>query len=161
MEHLRKALSNCKYPKLAFDKVEKRLSRSSSVVNDGANSQGTTGGQPITNEVKMKGHIVIPYIQGLCESIKKICGRYGIQTHFKGNSTIKNLLVSPKEEDPMVNKSGAMYCFQCGDPNCNDEYIGKPLGPYGKDSTNTLRNPFLYIIIAITQAILPLNITSK
>ena len=30
-----------------------------------------------------KGHIVIPYTQGLCESITKICGRYGIQTHFK------------------------------------------------------------------------------
>ena len=45
--------------------------------------------------VQSKGHIVIPFTQGLCESIKKICGRYGIQTHFKGGRTIKNLLVSP------------------------------------------------------------------
>ena len=35
-------------------------------------------------------------VAGLCESVKKICGRYGIQTHFKGGSTIKNFLVSPK-----------------------------------------------------------------
>ena len=28
--------------------------------------------QPATNEAKNKGHIVIPYTQGLCESIKKI-----------------------------------------------------------------------------------------
>ena len=34
-------------------------------------------------KLRVKGHIVIPYTQGLCESIKKICGRYGIQTHFK------------------------------------------------------------------------------
>ena len=47
--------------------------------------------------------LFIPYTQGLCESIKKICGRYGIQTHFKGGRTIKNLLVSPKDKDPMVN----------------------------------------------------------
>ena len=46
-----------------------------------------------TLRVKSKGHIVIPYTC-LCESIKKICGRYGIQTHFKGGNTIKNLLVS-------------------------------------------------------------------
>ena len=51
MEHLRKALINCKYPKWALDKVEKRLTRSSSGVNDGAYSQGTAGAQPVANEV--------------------------------------------------------------------------------------------------------------
>ena len=34
-EHLRKALTQCKYPKWALDKVEKRLNRSSSEVIDG------------------------------------------------------------------------------------------------------------------------------
>ena len=91
-EHLRKALTQCKYPKTALDKVEKRLIRPSSEANDGANSQGTTSTPTATREVKTKGHIVIPYIQGLHESIKKICGRYGIQTHFKGGTTIKNLV---------------------------------------------------------------------
>ena len=91
-DHLRKALTKCKYPKWALDKVEKRLNRSTRQVSDG----GITGAQSPTNEVKNKGHIVIPYTQGLCESIKKICGRYGIQTHFKGGRTIKNLLVSPR-----------------------------------------------------------------
>ena len=62
-------------PTWALDKVEKRLTRSSSEVNDGAKSQDTAGTQPITNEVKTKGHIVIPYTQGLCESIRKICGK--------------------------------------------------------------------------------------
>ena len=90
-DHLRKALIKCKYPKWALDKVEKRLNRSTRQVSDG----GTTSAQSATNEVKNKAHIVIPYTQGLCESIKKICGRYGIQTHFKGGRTIKNLLVSP------------------------------------------------------------------
>ena len=41
----------------------------------------------------------------------KRCGRYGIQTHFKGGSTIKNLLVSPKDKDPMVNQTGAIYWY--------------------------------------------------
>ena len=97
---LRKALTQCKYPKWALDKVERRLNRPSREVTDGANGQGTTGAQPTTNEVKTKGHIVIPYTQGLCESIKKICWRYGIKTHFKGRNTIRNLLVSPKEQRP-------------------------------------------------------------
>ena len=38
--------------------------RSTSDVNDVVNNQGTTAAQPVTNEVKNKGHIVIPYTQG-------------------------------------------------------------------------------------------------
>ena len=111
MEHLSKALTKCKYPKWALNKVQKRLNKSSSEEIDGVNNQGTTGIHVVTNEVKTKGHIAIPYTQGLCESIKKICGRYGIQTHFKGGSTIKNLLVSPKDKDHMVNQSVAIYWY--------------------------------------------------
>ena len=36
-EHLRKALTKCNYPKWALDKVEKRLNKSSSQVNDRGN----------------------------------------------------------------------------------------------------------------------------
>ena len=99
-ENLRKALTQFKYPKWALDKVEKRLNRSSSEAIDGVNTQGTNGTSAATKEVKSKGHIVITYTQGLCESIKKICGRYGIRTHFKGGSTIKYFLVSPRTKTP-------------------------------------------------------------
>ena len=107
-----KVLTHCKYPKQALDRLAKRLTKPSSEVTNGTDSQATAGAQPTANEVKTKGHIVIPYTHGLYESIKKICSRYGIQTHFKGNSTIKNLLVSPKDKDSMANKSGAIYWFQ-------------------------------------------------
>ena len=40
-EHLREALTQCKYPKWALDKVEKRLNRSSSEAIHGVNNQGT------------------------------------------------------------------------------------------------------------------------
>ena len=95
----------------------------------------------VTNEVKTKGHIVIPYAQVLCESIKKICGRYGIQTHFKGSNTIKNLLVSPKDKDPMVNQSGAIYWYQCGDLVWDDEYIGETSRTFGERYKEHLKDP--------------------
>ena len=104
VDHLRKAVTKCKYPKFALDKVEKRLNKSTSETIDGVNNQGTTGAQAVTNEVKTKGHTVIPHTQGLCESIKKICGRYGIQMHFKGGSTIKNLLVSQRTKTLLSTK---------------------------------------------------------
>ena len=130
--HPRKDLMQCKYPKWALDKVERRLNRPFREVPDGSNNQGTTGPQAATNEVKTKGHIGIPYTQGLCESIKKICGRYGIQTHFKGSNTIRNLLVSLKDKDPVVNQSRAIYWFQCDDLSCDDEYIEETSRTFGE-----------------------------
>ena len=58
---------------------------------------------------KSIGYVIQPYIQGLEESFKNIFGKYGIQTYFKGNSTLKNILnifVSPKHNDHMEYKSG-------------------------------------------------------
>ena len=140
-EHLRKALTQCKYPKWALDKVEKRLNRSSSEAIDRVNSQGANSTPAATREVKSKGHIVIPYTQLLCESIKKICGRYGIQTHFKGGSTIKNLLVSPEDKDPMVSQSDAIYWYLCGDLTCDDEYIGETSRTFCERYKEHLKDP--------------------
>ena len=79
--------------------------------------------------------------QCLCESIKKICGRYGIQTHFKGSNTIRNLLVCPKDKDPMVSKSGAIYWFQCGDLSCDDEYIWETSKTFAERYREHLKDP--------------------
>ena len=121
--------------------MEKRLNKSTSETIDEVNNQGTIGAQAVTNDVRTKGDIVIPYTQGLSESIKKICGRHGIQTHFKGGSTIKNLLVSPKDKDPMVNQSGAIYWCQCGDLGCDYEYIGETSRTSGERYKEHLNEP--------------------
>ena len=120
--NLSNALTQCKYPKWALNKVERWFNRPSREAPERANNQGITGFQLDTNEVNTKGHIVIPYTQGLHESIK-ICGRYGIPTHFKASNTIRNLLVFCKDKDPMVSKSWAIYWFQCSDLTYDDGYI--------------------------------------
>ena len=50
----------------------------------------------------------------------------------KGSRTIRNLLVSPKDKDPMVNQSGTIYWYQCGDLGCDDEYIGETSRTFGE-----------------------------
>ena len=59
------------------------------------------------------GHIVIPYTQELGGSFKKMCGKYGIQTLFKGNRTLKQLLVKPKDQESKEKESGVIYNYQC------------------------------------------------
>ena len=106
IQHLMEAPTKCKYPKWTLDKIERRFINQDGS-NVGNNQSEQSGGNNDNNNGDpegrdtTKGHIVIPYTQGLGESIKNIHKRYGIQTHFKGNRTIKNILVKPKDKDPL------------------------------------------------------------
>ena len=87
------------------------------------------------------GHIVIPYAQGLAESIKTICSKYGIQTHFKGNRALKHLLVKPKYQDPRDKKSVASDMYQCWKLMFNEEYIGETSRTLGERYKEHLTEP--------------------
>ena len=41
-------------------------------------------------------------------------------------------MVSPKDKDPMVNQSGAIYWYQCGDLGCDEEYTGETSRTFGE-----------------------------
>ena len=69
--------------------------------------------------------MVVPYQQGLSERFKNTCQKYGVQVHFKGGQTIKDLLMAPKDKDPITNKSGVIYRFKCSEDGCEEEYIGE------------------------------------
>ena len=81
--------------------------------------------------------------------------------HFKGGRTITNLLVSPKDKDPMVNQSGAIYWYQCGDLGCDDEYIGETSRTFGERYKEHLKAPLPFITIVYKQATPLTKITSK
>ena len=85
--------------------------------------------------------MVIPYTQGIAESFKNICGKYNIQTYFKGSTTIKQVLIKPKAQDHKDKKSGVIYSYQCGDIACNEEYIGETSRTLGDRYKKHLRQP--------------------
>ena len=39
--------------------------------------------------------------------------KYGVEVHFKGGLTIKNLLMAPKDKDHILKKSGVIYRYSC------------------------------------------------
>ena len=122
IQHLRKALTKCKYPKWTLDKIERRfISNNQEESNEGNNQREQSEGNKViltTPVVTLREgtpskrsttrDTVIPYTQGLGVNIQNICKKYGIQTHFKGNRTIKNILVKPKYKDHLDRKSGAV-----------------------------------------------------
>ena len=58
--------------------------------------------------------------------------KYGVQVYFKGGNTIKNLLMAPKDKDPLMKKSGVIYRYKCGRVDCDEEYIEESSRNFGE-----------------------------
>ena len=84
---------------------------------------------------------MVPYTKGLSEIFKNICGKYGIHAYFKGNTTIKQTLMKPKDQDPKDNKSGLIYSYKCQDITCGEEYIGEIARTLGDRCKDHLKGP--------------------
>ena len=84
-------------------------------------------------------YIVVPYYQGLSESIKRTCNKYGVQVHLKGGVTIKKLLVAPKDQDPMLKKSGSSKDINVAGSTVMENIYESLPEHLGKGSRNTKR----------------------
>ena len=63
-----------------------------------------------------------------------------MQVYFKGGNTIKNLLMAPKDKDPIMKKSGVIYRYKCNRVDCDEEYIEESSRVFGerfKEHQNT------------------------
>ena len=89
-KHLHQSLKKCKYPDWAINRV-KIKSQASSVKRRKDKQQNRPGPNNIRTP---KPYTVVPYHQGLSESYKNICRKYGIDVHLKGGHTIKDLLMA-------------------------------------------------------------------
>ena len=105
-----------------------------------SNTDSTANTTTTITETKI-GHVMVPYTKELSESYKNICGKYGIQVYFKGNITIKQTLMEPKDQDPKDNKSGLIYSYKCQDITCGEEYIGETARTLGDRCNEHLKRP--------------------
>ena len=156
LKHLREALGKCKYPNWAISRVQNKVinsnredtstsnnNNSTNEENSGSinnNNSSNTGTSTRTTK-KTLGQIVIRNTKGTAESIKHICGKYGIQVHFKGNTTIKQILMKPKDQDPKDNRSGLIYSYKRPQLDCNDEYIEETSRTLGERRKEHLKQP--------------------
>jgi regulator of replication initiation timing len=82
------------------------------------------------NSTKPKGHVTLPYISGITEVIARKMRNVGIRTHSKPHTTIRSLLVAPKDRDDPMDTSGVVYHLKCND--CSAQYIGETERPLKK-----------------------------
>ena len=124
-KYLQKALQRCKYPTWDLNRVK---INSKGSANKKRRDTTKTG----QNSNNQKPYMVVPYYRGLSKSLKKVCNRQGVQVYFKGGNTIKNLLEAPKDQDPILKKSGIIYIYKCDRVDCDEEYIVEFSGVFGE-----------------------------
>ena len=76
LQHLEKVLGACKYPGWAIQKIFQKYN----------NKQKK---KTPRSTFHTRCHIVVPYVEGMGESLKKICRKHGVDMHFKGGRTLK------------------------------------------------------------------------
>ena len=81
--------------------------------------QKTKGNNKRENDTKTKGMVVLPYVHEDSEKLARIFKKRGIMTAMKPHSTLKSLLVHPKDKtDP----EEGVYTIDC--KGCDKKYIG-------------------------------------
>ena len=128
-QHLKNALKKCKYITWALNRIQMKTKKQDS------------NQVPTTRTNMKKSYIVVPYYSGLSESIKNIGSKFGVQVYFKEGTTIKNLLMSPKDKDPIQKQSGVIYRYHCDRVDCDEEYIGESSGTLGERFKEHLKAP--------------------
>ena len=64
-----------------------------------------------------------------------------VSTHFKGNRTIKQILVMAKDKDPMDKKSESICWYQYREHTCDEEYIGETFRTFAERFKKHLKEP--------------------
>ena len=107
--HLRDALSKCGYRDWQFRLAERPPTPA------------------ITDRPEYVGSVVLPYMRGTSESLRRVFEKAGVRTFFKPIGTLRQSLVSPKDPIELTERSGAVYYIPCQD--CASSYIGESQRP--------------------------------
>ena len=121
---VQKALETCSYPKWTFEKVKNQMKQTK--------SKKATKNKDERN--KCKAMVVLPYVNGVTEKVSRVLKSYNVVAASKPHTTLRNLLVHPKDKRDDHNTTDALYSLPC--MNCNLEYIGETGRKFGTRLTN-------------------------
>jgi len=67
--------------------------------------------------------VIIPYVDSMSEAVASVYNRYGFSSAMKPHTTIRNLLVHPKDKVNTEETAECVYRIPC--KNCQKVYIGE------------------------------------
>ena len=66
--------------------------------------------------------VVIPYVAGMSEDIRRVCRKFNIRVVFKSGQTLRSMLTKVKDTLPPGKQSNVVYRIPC---SCGQVYIGE------------------------------------
>ena len=99
-----KALEACGYPRWTVTNVKNDMEKK---------EQKKKGNNKWENYRKAKGMVVLPYVSGASEKLAQIFKKRGIVTDMKPHSTLKSLLVHPKDKTDPKEGENTTDCKGC------------------------------------------------
>ncbi len=75
------------------------------------------------NPPKRKFSVVVPYVRGVAEQLRRVFKHYDVPAYFKPSNTIKLLLVWPKDKILKEQVVGPVYHIPCD--TCQASYLGE------------------------------------
>ena len=110
---IKSALQVCGYPPWAIEKVKKQQLEK-------GESKNSKQKKHQDRKDQNKGMVVLPYVAGVSEKLARIFKKRQVSTAMRPHTTLKGLLVHPKDKsDP---KEG-VYRIDCG--GCDKVYVGE------------------------------------
>ena len=109
--------------------------------------KGNKRPNPSTVKFIEGARVALPYIKGLSEQYRHTLAKYRVRVFFKGTSTIKSLLMHPKDPTPDAQKTDIIYHWKCPVNNCTAECIGETnrslkerVSDHRNQTTSAIRN---------------------
>ena len=134
MDHLHKVPQDNHYPTQFFQQGK-------------PNGKPTKKPNPSAGNFIEGARVAIPYIKGLSEQYRHTKTKYRVRVFFKGTSTIKFLLMHPKDPIPDAQKTDIICHWKCPANNCTAEYIGETskalkerVSDHSNQTTSAIRN---------------------
>ena len=69
-----------------------------------------------------KATVVLPYVKGLSEQLRRCLQQQGVRAVFKSETTLRSQLVRPKDAVDLAKQDGVVYRIPC---ECSKVYIGE------------------------------------
>ena len=76
-----------------------------------------------TESESSKGLVILPYIKGTTEQLKRVLCKHKFKVAMKPMFTLRSQLMRPKDAFGELKQSGVVYSIPCED--CDVEYIGE------------------------------------
>ena len=76
-----------------------------------------------TEQAEKQTTVTLPYVQGLLEPIKRILEQLNVTVRMRPDTTLRKLLVRPKDPVPPELLNGVVYRIPCRD--CDQAYVGQ------------------------------------